>query len=109
MDNKTFRIYKKSHLEGYEFGLKDITNLEARMKLEEYKNRLIILLILITTMFNFVVFFAFYNFNNWIKILIHLVSIFLMFIYLYILGKDLSRNQKYLNFKYFAKEQRRNK
>jgi predicted transcriptional regulator len=48
MKNKDFKIYKEGHLEGYKIGLRDMANYERRFKLEEYKNRTIFLLVLIT-------------------------------------------------------------
>jgi len=38
MNNKDFKIYREGHLEGYNFGLKDMANFERRFRLEEYKN-----------------------------------------------------------------------
>jgi len=88
MKNKDFKIYKEGHLEGYKIGLRDMANYERRFKLEEYKNRTIFLLVLITGIGNILYFIFYHHHNVYVRLSFHLISFLLFFVYLYFLGKD---------------------
>ena len=88
MNNKDFKIYKEGHLEGYNFGLKDMANFERRFRLEEYKNRTIFLLVLITGLGNILYVIFFHHHNVYVRLSFHIISFLLFFVYLYFLGKD---------------------
>lgn len=88
MKSKDFEIYREGHLEGYEIGLKDMANYEKRFKLEEYKNRTIFILVLITGLSNFIVFLFMNNYNVYVRLSFHVISFFLMVVYMFFLTKD---------------------
>ena len=111
MDNKEFKIYKEGHLGGYEIGLRDMANYERRFKLEEYKNRTIFLLVLITGLGNILYFILYHHHNLYVRLGFHLISFLLFFVYLYFLEKDyrLDKNKNLVCLEKLSKQTGGNK